>query len=86
MHNYSSWKFDDIFLIKIWSENYFRYYVRLHNVICDSIHCIVCKTDNQEQCSLGEAYYHDLGVVTMDGVWIDEWIYWPLIHTTRNDK
>jgi hypothetical protein len=24
--------------------------------------------------------------VTVDGVWIGEWIYWPLIHTTRNYK
>jgi hypothetical protein len=24
--------------------------------------------------------------VTRDGVWIGEWIYWPLIHTTRNYK
>jgi hypothetical protein len=24
--------------------------------------------------------------VTIDGVWIGEWIYWPLIHTTRNYK
>jgi hypothetical protein len=22
----------------------------------------------------------------IDGVWIREWIYWPLIHTTRNNK
>jgi hypothetical protein len=22
--------------------------------------------------------------VTIDGVWIGEWIYWPLIHTTQN--
>jgi hypothetical protein len=21
---------------------------------------------------------------TVDGVWIGEWIYWPLLHTTRN--
>jgi hypothetical protein len=24
--------------------------------------------------------------VTIDGVWICEWIYWPLTHTTRNCK
>jgi hypothetical protein len=30
-------------------------------------------------------YCHDWGV-TIDGVWIGEWIYWPLIHTTRNHK
>jgi hypothetical protein len=24
--------------------------------------------------------------VTIDGVWIGSWIYWPLIHTTRNCK
>jgi hypothetical protein len=24
--------------------------------------------------------------VTIDRVWIGEWIYWPLIHTTRNYK
>jgi hypothetical protein len=31
-------------------------------------------------------YCHVLGCVTMDGVWIGEWIYWPLIHTTWNYK
>jgi hypothetical protein len=30
-------------------------------------------------------YCHDLGV-TVDGVWIGEWIYWPLIHTNWNYK
>jgi hypothetical protein len=24
--------------------------------------------------------------VTIDGVWIGKWIYWPLVHTTRNYK
>jgi hypothetical protein len=24
--------------------------------------------------------------VTIDEVWIGEWIYWPLMHTTRNYK
>jgi hypothetical protein len=24
--------------------------------------------------------------VTIDGIWIGGWIYWPLIHTTRNYK
>jgi hypothetical protein len=24
--------------------------------------------------------------VTTDRVWVGEWIYWPLIHTTRNYK
>jgi microsomal dipeptidase-like Zn-dependent dipeptidase len=24
--------------------------------------------------------------LSIDWVWIGEWIYWPLIHTTRNDK
>jgi hypothetical protein len=28
---------------------------------------------------------HDLGV-SIDGVRIGVWIYWPLIHTTRNYK
>jgi hypothetical protein len=28
------------------------------------------------------SYCHDLGV-TVDGVWIGYWIYWPLIHMTR---
>jgi hypothetical protein len=30
-------------------------------------------------------YCHDLRV-TIDGVWIGEWIYWPLVHPTRNYK
>jgi hypothetical protein len=30
-------------------------------------------------------YYNNLGV-TIDRVWIGEWIYWPLMHTTRNCK
>jgi hypothetical protein len=24
--------------------------------------------------------------VTIDGVWIGEWIYWPLLHMTQNYK
>jgi hypothetical protein len=31
-------------------------------------------------------YCHVFRGVTIDGVWIGEWIYWPLIHTTRNYK
>jgi hypothetical protein len=29
-------------------------------------------------------YYEELGVVTVDGVLIGEWIYWPLVYTTWN--
>jgi hypothetical protein len=29
-------------------------------------------------------YYLNLGVLITDGVWIGEWIYWPLVYTTRN--
>jgi hypothetical protein len=24
--------------------------------------------------------------VTIDGIWIGYWIYWPLLHTTHKDK
>jgi hypothetical protein len=32
-----------------------------------------------------QQYFH-VACVTIDGVWIGEWIYWPLIYTTRNYK
>jgi hypothetical protein len=45
--------------------------------------------NDQEQC-IFQSYqlWHQmgtyLGCVTIDGVWIGDWLYWPLVYTTRN--
>jgi hypothetical protein len=31
-----------------------------------------------------DRHRHDLGVVAIDGIWIGEWIYCPLVCTTQN--
>jgi hypothetical protein len=36
--------------------------------------------------SLFYLYYHMFRGVTVDRVWIGEWIYWPLVHTAWNYK
>jgi hypothetical protein len=44
--------------------------------------------NNAMKTSMSNAanYYCDNIGMTTDGVWIGEWIYWPLIHTTQNYK
>jgi hypothetical protein len=43
--------------------------------------------NNLQTVAEASIYCHDLGVI-IDGVWIGECIYWPLVllHTTRNYK
>jgi hypothetical protein len=36
------------------------------------------------EMGLGTMTFSHSMSVTIDGVWICEWIYWPLTHTTRN--
>jgi hypothetical protein len=45
----------------------------------------VCMGGGRGHSECVDIYCNNL-YVTIDGIWIGEWIYWPLIHTTRNYK
>jgi hypothetical protein len=66
---------------------YESYYVKIYAYYKTSrlLICLYLDLFNDNISTEQDIYCHDLGVTT-DGVWIGEWIYWPLMHTTRNYK